>query len=239
MKFFLFICATFIAHSTFSQQVIDLSNESVPQASKLFYTAGGEPFVAAKFVNLVEGSPYFKDEWMPAVVVDKAGNKYKSPAVRLDLLKNAIHHLDSTGRELILVTPLREIVFVDKDQHQYRFVNASYFPQAAHAPKEEWFLALCSGKVSLYKEFKKILREEMPFASATTEQRIFTSYSYLIFHDNAFVEIRKIKDLPSLLPDKKKELQAFLKEKSLADISMDERFTAVIAYYNSLTKASE
>ena len=45
-----------------AQKVIDVSKENVNIDVGLFYSVGGTPFVNAKFVNLIEGTPYFRKD---------------------------------------------------------------------------------------------------------------------------------------------------------------------------------
>jgi hypothetical protein len=75
-----------------------------------------------------------------------------------------------------------------------------------------------------------------PYGSATTEQRIKTTEKYLVLYNNAFLEVKKIKDVPSILANKKKELEVFLKNNDDQKASMDDRFVKLIEYYNTLFK---
>ena len=75
MKLLLSFCCVVLAYATSAQKVIDVSKQDVTVGSDLFFTVGGEPFVNAKFVSLVEGSPYFKDEWLKGSVIMPAGKE--------------------------------------------------------------------------------------------------------------------------------------------------------------------
>ena len=57
-----------------------------------------------------------------------------------------------------------------------------------------------------------------------------------MLYNNAFFDVKKIKDVPSILSNKKNELEAFLKTKDDAKASMDDRFVKLVEYYNSLLK---
>jgi hypothetical protein len=221
----------------FAQQVIDVSKQDVRVGSNLFFVSGGEPFVTAKFVNLVEGTPYFKNEWLKGVVVDKANHEYKNIDLKIDLLENTIHYLDDHQKEFVATTPVKEIVLTDASGDNYKFVHSSVFGNTVNASKKEgWYLWLSTGTASLYKTFVKDLSENKPYGSATTEQRIKTHEKYLILYNNAFLEVKKIKDVPSILAGKKKELEEFLKTKDDKEASLDDRLVKLIEYYNSLFK---
>ena len=98
---------------------------------------------------------------------------------------------------------------------------------------------LVSGTASLYKRFEKDLSEFKGYGSATVEQRIKTREKYLILYNNSFLEVKKIKDVPSLLPIKKKELEEFLKNKDDQKASMEDRMVKLIEYFNSLPKVAK
>ena len=220
----------------FAQQVVDVSRQDVHVGTNLFFVSGGEPFVTAKFVNLVEGTPYFKDEWLKGIVVDKANHEYKNIKLKIDLLENSIHYLDDHEKEFVATTPVKEIVLTDASGSNYKFVQVSGFEKIVNAAKDGWYLWLSAGTASLYKSFKKDLSENRPYGSATTEQRITTIGKYLILYNNAFLEVKKIKDVPSILANKKSELEAFLKTKDDPKASMDDRMIKLIEYYNTLFK---
>jgi len=229
------VCIIFFQQS-FSQRVIDVTKETTGLNQNMFYTVAGEPFVTAKFVNLVEGSPYFNDDWMSAILVDANDRQYKSNRVKLDLLNNEIHYLDDKGTELTPVVSIKQIVLTDSNGNNYKFVHSSVLPVKSKSTKEGWYLWLASGKASLYKFFSKHLSEIKPYNSATVEQHIQTKENYLVLYNNSFIEIKKLKDAPAVLANKKAELENFLKTKDKQTDSMDDRFTALIEFYNSLLK---
>ena len=85
----------------FAQQVVDVSKQDVRIGPGMFFVSGGQPFVTTKFVNLVEGSPYFKDEWLKGIVVDASNQEYKDIKLRVDLSSNTLHYLDNNEKEFI------------------------------------------------------------------------------------------------------------------------------------------
>jgi len=239
MRFFLLAVLFICLQPCFAQQVIDVSKQDVQVGSSMFYAVGGEPFVNVKFVNLIEGTPYFEDEWLKAVVVDKNNRQYKDVSIKIDLVDNNVHYLDEKQKEMILTTPVKEIVLSNALGDNFRFIHSSYFEKPVNAPKEGWYLWLCNGQASLYKTFIKTVSETRPYGSATTEQRIQTTEKYLLFYNNAFLEVKKIKDVPSVLANKKKELEDFLKTTDDPKATMDDRFVKLVEYYNSLLKTEK
>jgi hypothetical protein len=217
-----------------TQQVVDVTKQDVRVGYKDFFVSGNEPFVPTKFVNLVEGSPYFSDEWMKAVLVDRADRVYKDVQLRVDLLANAIHFLGDKEQEFVATIPLKQVVLTDPSGNNYRFDHSNAFEKVSNADRDRWYLWLASGTASLYKKIEQDISEFRPYASSLVEQHIKTHEKYIILYNNSFHEVKKLKDVPSVLADKKKELEDFLKTKDDDKASMDDRMASVVQYYNSL-----
>lgn len=239
MRFLILLITSVSFQNGMAQRVVDVTKEDVRVGSNYFFVAGGEPFLTAKFVNLKEGTPYFKDEWLKAILINEDNEEYRSVDVKLDLLDNKIHYLDPNGKEFISTTLIKQVIFTDASGFNYKFVHSSILPKGTNTEKNGWYLWLTTGTASLYKFFTKSLSEVKPYGSATFEQRIKTSESYLVHYNNTFLEIKKIKDAPSVLANKKSELQDFLKNKDNPNSSPDERFTSLIEFYNTLFKAQK
>jgi len=223
-----------LALQSSSQKVVDVSKEDTRVGSDIFFVSGGEPFVTTKFVNLLEGSPYFRDEWMKGVVVDAADHQFKSAMLRIDLMANSIHFIGGKDQEFVVSKPMKQVVLTDDSGNNYRFVHSIILEGVANVAKDKWYMWLVSGTASLYKKYEKNLTEFRPYGASTVEQRIKTHENYLVLYKKSFHEIKKIKDVPSVLEDKKKELEDFLKTRDDQKASMDDRMVSLLEYYNSL-----
>src|SRR5215813_8777887 len=82
-----------------AQRVIDVSKTDQSPFRGLFYVVGGNPFSMVKYAKVTEGSPFFKDDWMKGSVIVKSGEQYDNQLLRLDLISNELHYLDSMGQE--------------------------------------------------------------------------------------------------------------------------------------------
>lgn len=236
MKTLCIACFTLFSGYCSAQRTVDVTNGDVRVGATTVNVVNGTPFVNTKFVRLVDGTPYFSDDWMKAVLVGTDNYNYKGQMVKLDLFDNRVHYQDEKQVELVTTTPLKELVLTDAQGNNYRFVKGSVIQQTTPQKQESWFLWLASGTASLYKLFDKKLIEETPYNSATTEQHIRTTEKYMVLYNNGLMEIKKLKDAPAVLANKKSELEDFLKNKDDKNKSMDERFIALIDYYNSLVK---
>jgi len=205
----------------------------VQVTSSLFYIVGGEPVSTAKYVRVVEGSPYFNESWMKGKVVMNRGARYDSILLRLDLLENALHYLAKDRQEMIATSPVKSIILSDSvSGKEYPFVN-SLFLQATGTIQPGWYQLLATGQVALFKRFVKTISENKPYGSATVEQIITTSVHYFVMVNSVFIAIKKFKELPDLLKDKKNELKAYITSKNLSGKS-DADYLALISYYNGL-----
>ena len=228
-------CLTSIADSSFSQQTVNVDKDANNgnRAVDLFYTVAGSPFVKAKFARLVDGTPFFKEEMMRGAIILSEGKEYKNLMVRLNLLDVQVNYLDEKQIELVATSPIKEVVLWDTmNNKDYRFVNSEYISSTIK-PEKGFYELLQAGKAELYKQYKKKMTENRPYGSATIEQSISTYLSHFILLDGQWTKVKKLKDLPEMLADKKKEVSQFISDKKISGDS-EENYISVVAYYNSL-----
>jgi hypothetical protein len=217
------------------QRTIDVSKVDETPTRGLFYVVGGTPFSMAKYANVIEGTPYFKDEWMKGIAIIKSGDQYDNQLLKLDLISNELHYLDSTGQEMITTEKVVEVILKDTlSGKQYRFV----FSSAIDVPKSErplagWYELLSMGAANLFCKHQKEIVETRPYGAATYEQSIKTVNDYFIAYDGSFYHIKKIKEIPDILIDKRTELINYINNKGLSGKSVSD-YSGLIDYYNSL-----
>jgi hypothetical protein len=233
MKLLLAGVLLFPVLASFAQKVVDVDKaDGVPINS--FYTVNGSPVTNVRFVRLTDGTPYFKDTWMNSVATSDKNIRYQSRRVKLDLFDNEVHFLTDNEAELICTVPLKDITLTDTvTGASYRFVHSVAMPILAQA-KKGWFLQLVQGKASLFQSFAKTLQEYKPYNSPVAEQKIITSEEFILAVNGSLYRPKKPKEIPELLPDKKTELEAFLKTDRLKSGSNAEKMAAMVSYYNSL-----
>ena len=214
-------------------KTVDVDKDNV-NAAGLYHINGGTPYVEAKFTRLVSGTPYFKDDWMNGMLILKNGTKYKGQ-LKLDLYSNGVHYLDDRKNEFVVDLPVKQVAFVSPDT-SYLFLCAPFIQEEEPASKDYWYLELYSDSISLYKYFLKKLSETRSYSSATYEQTIRTADIYWVYYNGTPIEVKKLKDAPSLFGDKKDALNEFLKNSDNKHLSMDERMIAFVKYLNNLVK---
>ena len=210
---------------------VDKNDQS---ALTFFDVVGGAPIMRAKFTRLVEGSPYFNDEWSKGrVLIENNTSEFKNVFVRLNLLEVTLEFRDPHGEQLTCSSPVRRVKLVDAARAtEAVFVHSTFLPAEKEFKKAEWLQELSVGKMNLYKWHKKRLIESRPYNSATYEQRISTVFQYYVMVNDQFVKIKRAADIIGLAGDKKNQLEEYIKTKNL-DGKDETAMTEVVAYYNS------
>jgi hypothetical protein len=222
--------------SVSAQRTVDVNKNDINATNHNFFmSVGGTPFVLTKFSKLVDGSPYFSDEWLKGNVVLGGGKEYWGLQLKLDLLNNELHYQDPKGNEMIANSDLQKAVLFDAPTQQYfTFVHSAHIKAPYTEVQKGWYQQLTEGAhASLFKQYVKKVNENQPYNSATVEQSIVTTTRYYILYKGALTSVKKLKDIADILTDKRKELADFIKKNDPGG-KTDEGFTAVINFYNSL-----
>lgn len=224
---------TFTSACAFSQQVVNVDKTDVIPLNS-FYTVGGSPVSNTRFVRLVNGTPYFRENWMNVVAISEKGERYRGPKAKLDLFENQLLFLNDNEKEFAVTIPLKEITLTDTvTDFSYRFVHSSALPSSTRI-KKGWYQVLAEGKASLYKRYNKVLSENKPYGSATEEQTITTTEEVWLVYNNTLYSIKKPKDVADILSAKKAELERYLQTEAAKKGSNADKAAALVAYYNSL-----
>src|SRR4030095_6688606 len=157
----LFICSCFslicLATASQTQTTVDVNKERGVGGGVLKYmnNVGGTPFVNTKFSRLEEGSPFFNDQVMRGSIISSEGKEYRNILVRLNLLESQVNYIDEKQIEMIVSTPISEVVLWDtiKNRH-YRFVFSEYI-ETTDKPEKDFYELLQAGKGEVYKQYKK------------------------------------------------------------------------------------
>lgn len=233
MKSLISCCLLFTYIQSFSQ-VIDVDKTDKRSAAvNNAFTDSGTPFIDAKFVRLVSGSPFFKEKMMKGILISRDSIVYRNVFIRLNLLESQVNFLNNRQEEMIVGTPLRQLTLLDTvNKKDYHFIFSDYI-KTTDKPEKGFYQILQTGQAGLYAFHKKILKETRPFNSATFEQSIETYSTYYVLLGGQWKKINKIKDLPAVLSDKKSEVQQYISSKSLSGYKQED-VESVINYYNSL-----
>ena len=214
-----------------AQRIIDV-DKFEGSALTFFRVVGGEPMSNTKFVRLVDGTPYFSDRWMKGTVVVEE-SEYRNVLLRVNILETSLEFRDKMGEQMVCTMPIKQVVLNDSiSGAKYHFIHSSFLPENADT-KQSWLLELASGSANLYKHEKKIINENRPYNSATTEQRILNTYTYYVLFEKQLRRVKKTSDIAELLASKKPILLDYIKTNKLS--AKDEKDMArLVNYFNTL-----
>ena len=232
MKRLISCCLLLISLLSFSQTIdVDKNDKRLAAISNL--SASGTPYINAKFVRVVSGSPFFNDQMMRGILISRDNTEYRNIIIRLNLLESQVNFLNNKQEELIVGTPLREVTLMDTvNQKNYHFIFSDFI-ETTDKVEKGFYQILQNGKAGLYAYHKKVLKETRAYNSATYEQSIETYVIYCVLLGGQWKKINKIKDLPAVLSDKKSEVQEYISSNRLSGYKQED-VESVINYYNSL-----
>ncbi|MEO8404621.1 MAG: hypothetical protein ABI480_08505 [Chitinophagaceae bacterium] len=230
MKVF-FLATGILACSVANSQTVNVDQAQNHSSDRVFYTAGGAPFSSTKYTQLTGGSPYFSETWMKGAIETYDSLQYPNILSRLDLVENTVIYLNPEKQEMVSIVPINRISLHDTISGQtYLFVH---LPATSGASDKIWYQQLSMGKVSLYKQYFKDMRESKAYGSSITEQSINTDERYFLMSNGALIRVKKLKDISDLVPAKKQQIDDFVKAQRLSG-KKDGDFVMVMEYINSL-----
>lgn len=234
MRHTLIFILCFAAISGSGQRIVDVGKSDAP-ISALYYAVGGEPVSLVKYVKVVEGTPYFSEDWLDGSLIVSGGRKYDTVLLKLDLLAHELQYLDNDGNALVATTPVTEIWINDKMARRLHFFNASFLPapDGGSVPLKAWLQLLTDGPYLLFKEHSKQISESKAYGSGIVEQTISTKFKYYIFAGGKLSYVKKIGEVPDILGNKKDELEKYIKSNRLSGKTEGD-YISLISYYNSI-----
>lgn len=181
-----------------AQQRLDVSQTINVSGQNMYYSVNGEPFISAKFSKVVDGTPFFNDEFMKASVILSDGKTYNNLSVKVNLLDGTIVYLSDKNEEMEATSNnIKAVEVIDvMSNEKTRFLHSS---MTCLKTGNKWFKVLDSGKVQFLRYEKKVMKEIKPYSSATTEQHILNDPEYYLLTENGCVKIRNPADLSKQL----------------------------------------
>ena len=230
MQYLLFASFLFTSMFSLAQKTIDV-NSGNGNAMDFYKVVGGTPILSAKFSKVVEGSPYFNENWLTGKIILSRGKEYPDIPIKLNLIDNQIIYKEKDGTEMTATTPIKKIILSDV-KGEYTFINSRFLNESITNP-DIWYQLLSEGKASVLKQFIKTISNNSNYNSATIEQTITTFNQYFVLYNNQIFIVKKIKDLAAIFPAKQNELLKFINDNNIHG-KTDKDFITVINFYNSL-----
>ncbi|HWK06419.1 MAG TPA: hypothetical protein VNS58_22450 [Puia sp.] len=194
-----------------------------------------------RFVNPtldVEGSPFFKDEWVEGTVISANDKKYDHIKLRLNLQTQEWHFLAKDNTEMTVPKgTIKEILLYDSAGNNKKGTTFQCgFPAIDAQDKDNFYQVLSQGKVWLLRSLRKTISQRKDDLSGDVRKEFVTYEVYYLFAGGTLQRVKKDKSFfLTLLADKKNRLEDFINENKLKFKSADD-FVRVIDYYNSLSE---
>lgn len=221
-----------------AQQTVDVGKQDVRVTSSMFYSVGGNPVSTTKYVRLVDGTPYFRDEWMAGEVEDAQGTRYQVPQLKIDLVDYSVLFIGAGNIEMQASAAIRRIMLINPaDSARLYFLFSDYLP-GVRSSEKGWYQQLDSGRAILYKLLVRKINEVRPYNSATYEQSIIGADRYFVLVNGLLQPVKKFKELPEMLGSQIAETKTFIGSQQLSG-RKEEDYLKLIRYFNQLGKASQ
>lgn len=188
---------------------------SVPMQGADKFLVGAQQIRTQKYTRLVQGSPFYLDEYAPATIGVKNGDQYAGVSVKLNLADQELYFLTAEGKELVLTQPVDFVELNNATGSQK--LQFDFFVKQDDAEKPwGWLQLLASGSsVKLYKRHVKVLDETTPYGSATVEQKIHANFHYYAWKNGEWTRLKKIEDVAEMEGVKKAEILDLIKKNKL------------------------
>lgn len=192
----------------------------------------GAPLTPDKITEL-QGSYFFSDDFLPAVLVDASGKEYKDKKIKFNLKSNIIYYTDWDGKLMQATSDIRKIIITEPDKTTL-FEN--FFPSIDGLDAGTYYKVLVNGNAKLLLSTQFSEGEFKEFNSAVTTKRVDKVYQLYGAANGSIKKLTKGEaELLELLKDKSTELAAFIKQNSLKCRKQSD-YETVFNYYNGLKK---
>ena len=233
MKALAFLIVFTVSIRTSAQHTINVDDTSKFTNSIMYFNSGsGIPFVLTKYAKIVEGSVFIPEYLSPAQIYIKGKEKaLNNILARLNIIDNQLNYFDEIKKiELTAIDPISEVRFKDSSTGIVRIFTQSIPDCAGGRPG--WYELLEAGKLGLYRQIIKSISETKPYGSATTEQRVETTYTYWIHVGNACRPLKKISELTDLILQSDPGFKSKLPQRKMSD-KKEEDWIEVAKIYNA------
>lgn len=196
----------------------------------------GKPYMEQSY-TMVEGSAYLIPNWAEGKV-DFVNGKTTTLPIKYDLIKDELlFHSKTDSVAFAFVDQVKGFSFtssVIEESNILMPVFNSGYPAVDGQTPASFYQVIADGKVKLLKHYKKIIRTEKAFNSATSTRSFVLSDVYYLFIDNQITRIKPgQKTILAALGDKADQLKRYMQSNKI-DYKNDAALANLFSYYNSL-----
>ncbi|ANE49897.1 hypothetical protein [Flavisolibacter tropicus] len=219
---FLFLIAFFITIASFGQIISRKNSDFLP-------TLTGASLGKSKPINIVEGTPFFQNEWAKSKLFTPDGFLIHNIPTKINLLENSVYYLDSNGKEAVVITPLSEIILEQTGKPTpAHFIDGHLLPN----PKKGWYQLLVNDTISLVKGVRKYYEERIPYGGSP-EYRLINQESYFVYFFYQEYYVNKPSDFTRILPSRKSDIEKQIKALD-KKLPLEDQITLIASYCNTL-----
>lgn len=177
----------------------------------------------------IEGSPYYLDEWKPAVLYMRNNTYVKLSELKYNLHKN----------ELIFRYQGQSYLVGEKTKIERLTIGDEEFKGAFDGRDYSFYKILLSGELMLLERSECRIKKGQPskgYIAATPDKYQTRKGIYIIKPDNNAVEINPKKGMAllSYIPDKRDVMEAYLKVNKMKMRTLED-LTNAVKYYNTIS----
>lgn len=196
----------------------------------------GKPYMEQSY-TMVEGSAYLIPNWAEGKV-DFVNGKSATLQIKYDLIKDELlFHGKSDSAAFAFVDQVKGFSFtssVIEESNILMPVFSSGYPAVDDQTPASFYQVIADGKVKLLKHYKKTIRTEKAFNSATSIRSFVLSGIYYVFIDNQITRIKPgQKTILAALSDNADQLKRYMQSNKI-DYKNDAALAKLFSYYNSL-----
>ena len=210
------------------------ANRSYAQFILLKDATGGGIIFNKDYVD-INGSPFFKAEWLNGTVTLADARVIKDINVKYDEVVDKPYVRGPQDQTVLLNDKVTEFSMIDNTgsktvvrKYKNGFTNIPGFTV------DSYFEVLADGKVSFLKKKVKVITEDKQYNSAVITKGFFETTKYYIVSNINSTLVKKDKNsVLAALSDKQTELDAFVKANSL-NLKDEDDIVKLVDYYNTL-----
>ncbi len=227
-----FLFVFFVAGSLTAsgQTSINVDDSTMRNNSTFFNTVDGIPVMNPKYTRIVEGSLYEPANFTKALVFIRNNKRAFNVDARINVMDERMHYLDEKGKEKYSDSPIEEVQFFEAEK---KIAVYSFGIPGCTTSLKGWYEVLEKGKTSLYRKPLKNVQESKQYGSATTEQKVVTTYTYWFSNGTSCKQVKKISELQQELVMQNPAMNGKMPQRKLSDRKVED-WSELVRIFNTL-----
>jgi len=196
----------------------------------------GKPYMEQSYTE-IEGDPFLINGWADGNI-DFVNGKKTTVRVKYDLVKDVLlfqHKGDSTA--MYFVDQVKGFTLTNSfinESDILPLVFSSGYPVIDAQTTTSFYQVIAGGKTQLLRHYRKKIRVDQAFNSATATKTFDYTDIYYLYADNKIIRIKpSTKSILTAMGDKQAQIQSYMKS-NVVNYKSDASLAKLFNYYNSL-----